>query len=118
MPSHHELAAGADPRRWRALSVLATVQFILVLDLTVVNVALRHIKQDLHFSASALPWVVNGYTLMAAAVLVAVLMQSVVGRRRVQAPAPAAGSASAAPVGGITQVTSPPPQGRHDGSAT
>jgi EmrB/QacA subfamily drug resistance transporter len=54
-----------DPRRWRALGVLAVVQFILVLDATVVNVALPSIQRALHFSPSGLAWVVNGYTLMA-----------------------------------------------------
>lgn len=74
----------ADPRRWRALGVLATVQFILVLDLTVVNVALPHIKQDLHFAASTLPWVVNGYTLMAGGLLLlGGKLGDLLGRRRV-----------------------------------
>jgi MFS family permease len=59
-----------DPRRWRALGVLALVQFMLVLDTTVVNVALPSIQRDLHFSASGLAWVVNGYTLMAGGFLI------------------------------------------------
>jgi EmrB/QacA subfamily drug resistance transporter len=53
------------PRRWLALGVLAVVQFMLVLDATVVNVALPSIQRALHFSPSGLAWVVNGYTLMA-----------------------------------------------------
>ena len=59
-----------DPRRWRALGVLALVQFMLVLDTTVVNVALPSIQRDLHFSASGLAWVVSGYTLMAGGFLI------------------------------------------------
>ncbi len=59
----------ADPRRWRALAVLATIQFLLILDLTVVNVALPHIKANLGFATDSLPWVVNGYTVMAGGLL-------------------------------------------------
>lgn len=47
-------AVGApDPRRWRGLGVLAAVQFMLVLDITVVTVALPRIQHDLHFSRRA-----------------------------------------------------------------
>ena len=59
----------ADPRRWKALAVLAVVQFMLVLDITVVNVALPHIRTDLSFSRSGLAWVVDGYVLMAGGLL-------------------------------------------------
>src|SRR5580698_8039921 len=58
-----------DPRRWRALGVIALVQFILVLDITVVNVALPHIETDLHFSRAGLAWVVDGYVLTAGGLL-------------------------------------------------
>src|SRR5260370_6924261 len=57
--------AGPDPRRWRALAVLAAMQFMLVLDITVVTVALPKIQHDLHFSRPGLAGVVNGYVLMA-----------------------------------------------------
>src|SRR3954451_24178473 len=50
----------ADPRRWKALAVLALIQFMLILDVTVVNVALPHIQSDLGFSRAGLAWVVNG----------------------------------------------------------
>ena len=72
-----------DPRRWRALGVLALVQFMLVLDTTVVNVALPSIQRDLHFSASGLAWVVNGYTLMAGGFLIlGGRVADMLGRRR------------------------------------
>ena len=47
-------AASVDPRRWRALSVLALVQFVPVLDVTVVNVALPSIQHGLGFSRAGL----------------------------------------------------------------
>src|SRR5690242_19361431 len=56
--------AGAPPRRLGlALAVIATAQLMVVLDTTIVNVALPHIQDALHFSGSSLEWVVNGYTL-------------------------------------------------------
>lgn len=53
----------ARDRRWLALVLLAGAQFLVVLDATVVNVALPHIQTDLHFSDENLQWVVNAYTL-------------------------------------------------------
>jgi EmrB/QacA subfamily drug resistance transporter len=58
-----------DPRRWRALFVIALMQFMLVLDITVVNVALPHIRTDLGFSQSGLAWVVDAYVLTAGGLL-------------------------------------------------
>jgi EmrB/QacA subfamily drug resistance transporter len=55
----------AHPRRWQALAVLGLVQFMLVLDMTVVNVALPRIQRDLSLTVSGLAWVVNAYVLMA-----------------------------------------------------
>jgi EmrB/QacA subfamily drug resistance transporter len=73
----------ADPRRWKALAVLALVQFMLILDVTVVNVALPHIQRDLHFSPSGLAWVVNGYVLMAGGLLLlGGRLSDILGRRR------------------------------------
>src|SRR6201994_3615643 len=58
-----------DRRRWTALAVIALVQFIIVLDITVVNVALPHIQTSLGFSRAGLAWVVDGYVLMAGGLL-------------------------------------------------
>src|SRR5438093_409939 len=54
-----------DPRRWKALFVLALVQFMIIIDITVVNVALPSIQRSLHFTGDSLAWVVDGYALMA-----------------------------------------------------
>lgn len=61
--------AGRDRRRWWALGVLVLVQFMLVLDITVVNVALPTIQRDLHFSHAGLTWVIDGYVLTAGGLL-------------------------------------------------
>lgn len=72
-----------DPRRWKLLAVLATVQFIIFLDATIVNVALPSIRDSLHFSEQQLTWVVNGYLLTAGGLLlVGGRLGDMLGRRR------------------------------------
>ncbi|MFJ6650837.1 MFS transporter [Streptomyces sp. NPDC091290] len=53
----------ADPRRWTALALICAAQFMLVLDVTVVNVALPDMAADLDLGRSTLTWVVTAYTL-------------------------------------------------------
>ena len=53
----------APDRRWLVLVLVCIAQFMVVLDATVVNVALPSIQADLDFSVSSLQWVVNAYTL-------------------------------------------------------
>ena len=72
-----------DPRRWKALSVLLFVQFMLILDVSVVSIALPEIKSDLGFSASGLTWVVDAYVLVAGGLLLlGGRLGDVLGRRR------------------------------------
>ena len=52
-----------DPLRWKALSVLGIAYLMVVLDISIVNVALPEIQEDLDFSTSGLQWVVSGYAL-------------------------------------------------------
>ncbi|MDQ8043442.1 MAG: MFS transporter [Patulibacter sp.] len=59
-----DVDADLDPKRWRALAVIALAQFMVVLDVTIVNVALPDIQRALHFSTDGLQWVINAYTLM------------------------------------------------------
>jgi EmrB/QacA subfamily drug resistance transporter len=49
---------------WLVLVLICVAQFMVVLDATIVNVALPSIQQDLHLSEGSLQWVVNGYTLV------------------------------------------------------
>jgi EmrB/QacA subfamily drug resistance transporter len=58
-----EKVAGPDPRRWKALAVLGIAYLMVVLDVSIVNVALPSIQKDLHFSTENLQWVVSGYAL-------------------------------------------------------
>src|SRR5499426_2397812 len=55
--------AGSGQHPGLALLVLATAQLMVVLDATIVNVALPHIQRALGFSGSGLEWVVNAYAL-------------------------------------------------------
>jgi len=78
-----QFAPAPDPRRWKALAVLALVQFMIVIDVTVVNVALPSIQKALHFSAGGLAWIVDGYALMAGGLLLlGGRVGDLLGRRR------------------------------------
>ncbi len=86
---HTGPAAGpADPARGRtlvwALVLLATVQLMVVLDTTIVNVALPTIQDRVGFSSTAIAWVVNGYALtFGALLLLGGRSGDLLGRRRV-----------------------------------
>jgi len=61
--SHGPDADGGPPRSWLLLVVLCAAQFMVILDVTVVNVALPSIGDDLGFAAGDLQWVVTAYVL-------------------------------------------------------
>jgi hypothetical protein len=64
-PSARAGVAGRPPANATLVLVLVCLaQFMVVLDATIVNVALPSIQSDLQFSATDLQWVINGYTLM------------------------------------------------------
>src|SRR4029078_1595686 len=71
-------------RRWTALILLCVAQFIVVLDASIVNVALPSIGKGLHFSEANLPWVVNAYVMaFGGFLLLGVRAADPLGRRRV-----------------------------------
>jgi EmrB/QacA subfamily drug resistance transporter len=55
--------AAIDPRRWKALAVLGVAYLMVVLDISIVNVALPSIQTDLGFAPEDLHWIVSGYAL-------------------------------------------------------
>ncbi len=72
-----------DPRRWIALAVIVTAQFMVVLDVAIVNVALPSIKTDLHFTQESLQWVVTAYAILfGGALLLGGRLADLLGRRR------------------------------------
>src|SRR5438552_5203077 len=71
-------------RKWWTLLAVSVAIFMLLLDITVVNVALPDIQRSLHSSFDDLQWVVNAYALtLAAFLLTAGALADLVGRRRV-----------------------------------
>ncbi len=74
----------SERRRWIALAVLCLGQLMMVLDATIVNVALPSIQHDLSFSQSNLTWVINGYLItFGGFLLLAGRLGDLVGRKRV-----------------------------------
>src|ERR1700754_1977964 len=73
-----------DRRRWATLIVVCFAQLMIVLDVTIVNVALPSIQQDLGFSQTDLTWVVNAFLVtFGSLLLLAGRLGDLVGRRRV-----------------------------------
>src|SRR5919109_3562857 len=71
-------------RRWSALALIVTAQFMVILDVAIVNVALPSIKTDLHFSETNLQWVVSAYAILFGGVLLlGGRLADLLGRRRV-----------------------------------
>ncbi len=82
--SQTRAAAGTDRSRWIALVVLCAGFLMIILDQTIVNVALPSIQTDLHFSQSALAWVVNAYLIAFGGLLLLVgRLGDLIGRRRI-----------------------------------
>ena len=70
-------------RRWSALALIVTAQFMVILDVAIVNVALPSIKSDLNFSQTNLQWVISAYAIMfGGALLLGGRLADLLGRRR------------------------------------
>ncbi len=83
-PAPAAVAGLASPRLGLALLVIATAQLMVLLDATIVNVALPHIQRALSFSGSGLEWVVNAYALtFGGLLLLAGRAGDLLGRRQV-----------------------------------
>src|SRR4051794_25673697 len=73
-----------DRRRWASLIVVCLAQLMIVLDVTIVNVALPSIQHELHFSQAALTWVVNAFLVtFGSLLLLAGRLGDLAGRKRV-----------------------------------
>src|SRR4029079_1671249 len=74
----------AERRRWATLIVVCFAQLMIVLDVTIVNVALPSIQHDLGFSQADLTWVVNAFLVtFGSLLLLAGRLGDLLGRRRV-----------------------------------
>src|SRR5256886_3928469 len=73
----------SDSRRWWALAVIIAAQFMVILDVAIVNVALPSIKSDLHFSPTNLQWVISAYAIFfGGALRLGGRLADLLGRRR------------------------------------
>ena len=76
--------ASSDRRQWLALALLCVVQFMVVLDIAIVNVALPSIQSDLGFSQENLQWVISAYALVFGGfLLLGGRAADMLGRRRI-----------------------------------
>jgi MFS family permease len=72
-----------DPTRWIALVILSSTLFVIVLDNTILNVAVPTIIRDFHTQVSALQWVISGYSLVFASLLISFgRLGDILGRRK------------------------------------
>src|SRR5260221_1974805 len=70
-------------RRWSALALIVTAQFMVILDVAIVNVALPSIKSDLNFSQANLQWVISAYAILfGGTLLLGGRLADLLGRRR------------------------------------
>ena len=73
-----------DPKRWWALALLCSAYFMVILDVSIVNVALPSIQEDLHFAQGDLQWVLSAYALtFGGFLLLGGRTADLLGRRRV-----------------------------------
>src|SRR5687768_18387438 len=78
------MTASTDRNRWAALYVLCAGMLMIVLDATIVNVAIPSIQDDLGFSQSNLAWIVNAYMIaFGGLLLLAGRIGDLIGQRRV-----------------------------------
>src|SRR5436190_3749676 len=79
-----EYMANSDRKKWFALALLSAVQFMVVLDIAIVNVALPSIQVDLGFSPENLQWVISAYALVFGGfLLLGGRAADLLGRRRI-----------------------------------
>jgi EmrB/QacA subfamily drug resistance transporter len=84
IPSIPTRSLTPDRRRWASLMVVCLAQLMIVLDVTIVNVALPSIQRDLHFSQADLTWVVNAFLVtFGSLLLLAGRLGDLAGRKRV-----------------------------------
>ncbi|MEU1461172.1 DHA2 family efflux MFS transporter permease subunit [Streptomyces sp. NPDC005727] len=82
-PPASAVAGGADPHRWWGLVVIALAQLMVVLDATIVNIALPSAQHDLHMSDANRQWVITAYTLaFGGLLLLGGRVADLVGRKR------------------------------------
>jgi MFS family permease len=102
-PTDAVTAAPPDPRRWLALAIIAIAQLMIVVDASIVNIALPSAQRDLHISLANRQWVVTAYTLaFGGLLLLGGRIADYVGRKRIFVIG-LIGFAVASAIGGLAQ---------------
>jgi EmrB/QacA subfamily drug resistance transporter len=82
-PMEAKTLTDSERRRWLVLAVNVAAQFMVIVDVAVVNVALPAIKHDLHFSQESLQWVITAYSILfGGTLLLGGRLADLLGRRR------------------------------------
>src|SRR4051794_40194245 len=77
------IAESKQRHRWAALALIVTAQFMVILDVAIVNVALPSIQTDLGFSSTSLQWVISAYAIVfGGTLLLGGRLADLLGRRR------------------------------------
>jgi EmrB/QacA subfamily drug resistance transporter len=78
------IATEQDPRRWKALAVLSLAQFLVIMDTSIIGVALPAIQQQFSFSQPDLQWIFSAYVIVfGALLLLGGRLSDMLGRRRI-----------------------------------
>ena len=73
-----------DPRRWKALALLSLAQFVVILDTSIIGVALPTIQQHFGFSQTNLQWIFNAYVIVfGALLLLGGCLSDILGQRKI-----------------------------------
>jgi EmrB/QacA subfamily drug resistance transporter len=78
------LVSTQDPRRWKALALLSLAQFLIIMDTSIIGVALPEIQQQFGFSQSELQWIFSAYVIIfGALLLLGGRLSDIIGQRRI-----------------------------------
>jgi MFS family permease len=64
-----KITTKGDPRRWKALAILSLAQFLIIMDTSIIGVALPAVQQQFGFSQSELQWIFSAYVIVFGALL-------------------------------------------------
>src|SRR5918996_165695 len=79
-----KITTKGDPRRWKALALLSLAQFLIIMDTSIIGVALPEIQQQFGFTQSDLQWIFSAYVIVFGALLLLVgRVSDIIGQRRI-----------------------------------
>jgi EmrB/QacA subfamily drug resistance transporter len=79
-----KITAKGDPRRWKALALLSLAQFLIIMDTSIIGVALPEIQQQFGFTQSDLQWIFSAYVIVfGALLLLGGRVSDIIGQRRI-----------------------------------